>query len=85
VYLACDPEVSFKRMSERGRPEESNNTLEYITQLEDAHEDMLPDLCEKFDIPFLRLDYTHFMRPGEVAESILTIKRLTNARQVSIR
>ena len=76
VHLACDPLVAFNRMKGRGRPEESNNTLEYMIQLECAHEDILPDLCEKFKIPMLRLDYTNFMPAEDVATAIRTMRRV---------
>ena len=76
VYLYCDPVVAYRRMKDRNRPEESNNTLEYLMELGYAHDDMLPDLCDKFDIPLLRLDYTHFMNPKDVSHAIKTMRRL---------
>lgn len=76
VHLYCDPVVAFERMKLRSRAEESENTLEYLTALEDAHGDMLIDLCEKFDIPFLRLDYTDFLEPQVVADAIKTMRRI---------
>ena len=76
VYLYCDPVVAYRRMKDRNRPEESNNTLEYLMELGYAHDDMLPDLCDKFDIPLLRLDYTHFMNPKDVSHAINTMRRL---------
>ena len=79
VYLYCDPVVAYRRMKDRNRPEESNNTLEYLMELGYAHDDMLPDLCDKFDIPLLRLDYTHFMDPKDVAHAIKTMRRLSYA------
>ena len=78
VQLSCDPEVSFNRMQQRNRPEESNNTLEYLTQLETAHEDLLPNLCDEYNIPLVRIDYTNFKPAEYVAESINTIRRMIN-------
>ena len=75
VYLHCDPQVAYRRMKARNRPEESNNQVEYMMELEYAHEDMLPDLCEKFSIPLVRLDYTHFMDEKLVADAIRTMRR----------
>ena len=80
VHLACDPEVAYSRMLGRGRPEESNNNLEYMTQLEAAHEDMLPDLCDKLNLPLVRLDYTNFMKPERVAAAINRMRRLINVK-----
>ena len=76
VQLACDPYTSFNRMQQRNRPEESNNTLEYITQLEDAHEDLLPNLCDEYEIPLIRIEYTNFKDPKDVAEAIDIIRRM---------
>ena len=75
VYLACDPIISFERMQMRGREEESNNTLEYLTQLEDAHMDILPQLCDKLNIPLLIVGYTDFGDPVEIAHAINAIRR----------
>ena len=81
VYLHCDPQVAYRRMKGRNRPEESNNTVEYLMELEYAHEDLLPDLCEKFGIPMLRLDYTNFMDPQQVVDSINVMRKLIYAKR----
>lgn len=69
VYLACDPKVSYERLRSRGREEESNVTLDYVTQLENAHETILAELCYKLDIALVRLDYTEFQSPEAVADA----------------
>ena len=80
VHLMCDPEVAFNRMLGRGRAEESNNDLEYITQLENAHMDMLPDLCWNFSIPLIQIDYTNYGDPKEIAHSITAVRNTINAK-----
>lgn len=41
IYLKCDPEVSFERIKKRNRTEESNITLEYLTELSKYHDEWL--------------------------------------------
>jgi deoxyadenosine/deoxycytidine kinase len=72
VHLSCDPNVAYDRMMSRGREEESNNSLEYIKALEDAHDDILPKLCEEFNRPYLKIEYTNFCDPSHIAEMILS-------------
>lgn len=79
VHLACEPKVAFDRMQKRGRPEESNNSLEYMEQLELAHEDMLVHICNKIGVPLIRIDYTDFVPAKEVAKSINRLRNLMYA------
>lgn len=51
IYLRTDPEKVYNRMQTRGRPEEKDITLEYLTGLHDLHEDWL-NSCQ---IPIIRL------------------------------
>ena len=41
VYMKCSPEVSYERLMERSRKEESGVTLEYLTEIHDRHEEWL--------------------------------------------
>lgn len=70
VYLACDAQVAYDRMTSRGRAEESTNDLQYMIDLEEAHEDMLVDMCAELDIPFLRLDYNNYLNCEVVADAV---------------
>lgn len=57
VYLRSSPETVFKRTMERGRPEETGITLEYLKQLHQNHERWLMSNDERFNtIPVLVLD-----------------------------
>jgi len=81
IYLFCEPEISYERLRGRDREEESSVTLQYVTELEDTHIDMLPDLCEKYTIPLLTLDYTKFLTPESVANSINRFKEMIYVEQ----
>lgn len=41
IYLKCDPDVSFERIKKRNRVEESNISLEYLTELSKYHDKWL--------------------------------------------
>ena len=43
IYLKCNPEIAFKRIKERARPEEDGVTLEYLKTLHELHEKWLGD------------------------------------------
>ena len=57
VYLRADPEVSYERMRNRGRSEESEVPLDFITSLHNVYEDWLIE--QKFgeiNVPVLVMD-----------------------------
>jgi deoxyadenosine/deoxycytidine kinase len=41
IYLRCEPQIAYDRIQKRGRIEEKNITLEYLTKLHKYHEDWL--------------------------------------------
>lgn len=41
IYLKCDPQIAYNRIQKRGRVEEKDITLEYLTKLHKYHEDWL--------------------------------------------
>ncbi|KAG5861415.1 hypothetical protein JTB14_012475 [Gonioctena quinquepunctata] len=57
VYLRSTPEVVYERVKERGRPEESGISLQYLKGLHESHERWLMTDDERFNtIPVLVLD-----------------------------
>ena len=57
VYLRSDPSISYERMKNRNRDEESEVPLEFITSLHNVYEDWL--IKQKFgdiDVPVLVMD-----------------------------
>lgn len=57
VYLRSTPEIVFERTKARGRPEETGVTLQYLTQLHNAHEQWLMTHSDRFNnVPVLILD-----------------------------
>ena len=80
VHLACEPKVAFARMVSRARSEETTNDLQYMIDLENAHEDMLVEMCADLDIPFVRIDYNHFVDAKIVADAINRIQFLEAMR-----
>ncbi|UXI22369.1 cubilin-like [Sarcoptes scabiei] len=49
IYLRTDPDIVYRRIQERGRPEESKITLEYLRSLNELHDDWL--VRKKFPVP----------------------------------
>ena len=41
IYLRCTPDTAFSRIQKRGREEEKNISLEYLTKLHKYHDDWL--------------------------------------------
>ncbi len=82
VYLACDPLVAYERMMERARPEEDKVDLQYLVDLEEAHEDLLVDFCDTLNIPFVRIDYTHFGDAAVIAEAVNRMQFLSNLQKI---
>lgn len=41
IYVRCSPEKCLERIQKRGRSEENNITLEYLTKLHNSHEEWL--------------------------------------------
>lgn len=46
IYLKCSPEKCISRMNERGRNEETQVPLKYLTELHDYHEEWISNCLE---------------------------------------
>ncbi len=60
IYLYADPETTYSRMAARGRPEESNQTLMTLAELEQTHQLLLPMICEEIGAELIEIDWTDF-------------------------
>jgi deoxyadenosine/deoxycytidine kinase len=70
LYLRADAEVSFRRQLGRGREEESNVSLEYLTDLERSHNIWIPMHADYHNIAYKEIDYNTFVDPEEIANVI---------------
>uniref|UniRef100_A0A6B2LJ06 Deoxynucleoside kinase domain-containing protein n=1 Tax=Arcella intermedia TaxID=1963864 RepID=A0A6B2LJ06_9EUKA len=68
VYLDVSPEVSLKRIQERGREMEKTITLKYLQSLHNAYEAFILSISKV--IPVIRVDWNQFHTPEEMAEKI---------------
>ena len=68
VYLRVNPEVSFKRIEERGRNAEGVITLDYLHNLQLGYETFALEMNRYTRV--LALDWNVFMKPEEVAKLI---------------
>lgn len=65
IYLFCSPEVALERIKKRGRKEEQNITLEYITKLHNYHNKLMETINDKIII-----DYNKDLTENETDEFI---------------
>lgn len=77
IYLKSSPKVSFKRLRNRNRPEESGVTLEYLESLHKNHENWLvykkvkpPLVCQR-DVPVLILDCDQEFENNKERQAVL--------------
>jgi deoxyadenosine/deoxycytidine kinase len=56
IYLTATPELAYRRIKERGRPEESNITLEYLTKLDVLHNNLFLENTFNLQIPISIVD-----------------------------
>jgi len=68
VYLEVSPELSQKRIRERGRQVEGAVSLEYLTALHRGYEAFVADISRV--IPVIRVDYDRYASAEEMARVI---------------
>ncbi len=68
VYLDVSPELSLKRIQNRGRQMESSVTLEYLHGLHHGYQAFVTDISRV--IPVIRVDYDRFATAEEMAQMI---------------
>lgn len=69
VYLDVSPETALERVGKRGRECEKGLPLEYQRKLRQGYERWLGDM-EAQGVPVLRLDWSTFQSPSEVARKV---------------
>lgn len=69
VYLRSSPEVVFKRMQRRNRPEERTVQLQYLTDLHTYYEDwLMKENSSNIPCPLLVLDVSEDMSDNQLME-----------------
>ena len=56
IYIRCDPDTSFRRITERNREEEKKISLEYIKRIHQLHEQWLVEGSEREAKPIKIVD-----------------------------
>lgn len=73
VYLHTTPEVAHDRLRSRGRDAENGTPFEYLRDIHNYHEAILPQICESMDTPLITLNWNDFGCEKEVAKQLLAI------------
>lgn len=60
IYLYSNPENTISRLLGRGRPQESEQNLMNIAELEQAHQILLPIICEEIGVELVEVDWSEF-------------------------
>ena len=78
IYIRAEPEVSFERIKKRGRTEESEIPMKYLTDIHERHDDWL--LSEDLTTPVLIIDAKKdFLDDNKRLEEIINkIERFIN-------
>lgn len=61
IYLKTDPTVAFERMRHRGRTEEMDLDLGYISDIDAFHDAVLPQACRKMGTQLITVDWNEPM------------------------
>ena len=74
VYLKVDPEISMRRIAERGRVVERGITIEYMEKLHNGYEKFVSEMGRYTRV--LTIDWNDYREPAEVAR--LVQEEMTN-------
>lgn len=69
VHLDVSPEKSLERIKQRARDCEAGISLEYLKSLHDHYEEFLLEIAKV--VPVIRVNWSNFKDPKEVAEKII--------------
>lgn len=70
LYLKADPSVSYSRMQKRGRKEEKGVPLNYLEDLSNFHDAVLPQVCRKAGTKLITVDWNEPVPAKYVADTI---------------
>lgn len=70
VYLHTTPETAHERLQSRAREAENGTPFEYIRDIHNYHEAILPQICESMNTPLITLDWNDFGCEQQVAGRI---------------
>ena len=68
IYLRVTPDVSMKRIAERGRDAEGGITIDYMMKLHQGYEDFASEMGRYTRV--LSLDWNEYREPREVARLV---------------
>lgn len=68
IYLRVNPDVSMKRIAERGREAEGGITIDYMMKLHQGYEDFASEMGRYTRV--LALDWNEYREPREVARLV---------------
>ncbi|AMO56450.1 hypothetical protein GZ77_06595 [Endozoicomonas montiporae] len=75
VYLHTTPEKAHERLQSRGREAEDGTPFEYIRDIHNYHEAILPQICASMNTPLVTMDWNDFGCEHQVAQQILDVIR----------
>ena len=73
VYLHTMPEKAYERLQYRAREAEDGTPFEYIRDIHNYHEAILPQICASMNTPLITMDWNDFGCEHQVAEKILEV------------
>ena len=70
VYLSTSPETAHERLLSRARSAEDGTSLNYIRDIHNYHEAILPQVCRSMNTPLITVEGDDFGCEKQVAEMI---------------
>ena len=68
----------MKRIKARSRKAEENISLSYIQYLHNCYQTHLPEICNRFKIPMIRIDWNEFRSTDYIAQCIHSTLGITS-------
>lgn len=81
VYLRSSPEVVFKRMQRRNRPEERSMKLQYLVDLHEYYENWLMKKNNNGNLPLLVIDVSKDLSEIQLLDIYRTYEEIILGKQ----